>query len=380
MDQDKVSVLLAVPADDLETSSVRETMQSIASQSYPASLVETLQVQYMPNIPGGRTAALNAARDQAKGEFLVHTEQGVTWDPSKIEKQVLRLREGGEGAGVGSAHRVSVRDASGRLKQTNFDLIHRVGLRVSSLLLAPWKPGALLIRSDTMADLGAYRHIDQAVWEYDIRLASKGLSVELLDEDLAVWNVDMDPAGSLVRELVPSGMRESFLKRLLDQTAPGDLVAEGGNEFPALLLAGLHLFNDDLETSHTISQSFGRESVAANFWHGVIHRREPDFGNARGWFERARSWEGLLQIRDAVQEVLERVLLRPEYGQTRDLAFSLKQHLDSEGIWDSGYFVDMCERFSEAGVPDEMEETLLRAVQEAEMVAALESTYRCAVN
>ena len=112
MDQDKVSVLLAVPSDQVEDLPTRETIQSIASQSYPASLIETLQVQFVPQTPGGRTAALNAARDQAKGEFLIYTEPGVTWDPSKVERQVLRLREGGEEAGAGSAHRISVRDAS----------------------------------------------------------------------------------------------------------------------------------------------------------------------------------------------------------------------------------------------------------------------------
>ena len=94
MDQDKVSVLLAVPSGQVEELSTRDAVQSIASQSYPASLIETLQIQYVPQTPGGRTAALNAARDQAKGEFLVYTESGVTWDPAKIERQVLRMREG----------------------------------------------------------------------------------------------------------------------------------------------------------------------------------------------------------------------------------------------------------------------------------------------
>jgi hypothetical protein len=381
MDQDKVSVLLAVPADQVEAPATHETMQSIASQSYPASLMETLQVQFIAETPGGMTAAINAARDQAKGEFLVHTTPGVTWDPSKIERQVLRLREGGDDAGVGSAHRTSVRTEGGRVKQADFDLIHRVGLRVATLITPPWKPGALLIRSDVMHGLGAYRHIDQQVWEHDIRLAERGFCVELLEEDLAVWHVDVDPTANLMRDLFPSSVRESFLKRHLDQTDPNTLIADGNTELSehrALLLAALHLFNDDLDPSHVICQGFGRESIAGNYWHGIIHRREPDFDNARGWFGRAEQWEGLLQIRDGVQELLQRVLLMPEYGHARDTAFALKRHLDAEGIWNAGHFLDMCTAFGEREEKEEMEERLLREIQEAEMIAALDWTYRCA--
>lgn len=381
MDQDKVSVLLAVPTDQVEGLATRETIQSIQAQSYPVSLIETLQVQYIPETPGGRTAALNAARDQVKGEFLVHTEPGVTWDPSKLERQVLRLREGGEDAGVGSAHRTSVRDRSGRLKQVDFDLIHRVGLRMATLLSPPWKPGALLIRSDVMHGLGAYRHIEQQVWEHDIRLAERGHKIELLEEDLAVWNVDEDPSPGLMRDLFPEGVRENFLKKHLDQVDGASLAPSetGDQTHRSLLLAALHLFNDDLDPAHAICQGFGRDSVAGNYWHGVIHRREPDFDNARGWFGRADKWEGVLQIRDGVLDVLQRVLLMPEYGHARDTAFALKRKIDDAGIWEPAFFVDMCETFRGTDTQDEMESLLLREVQEAEMVAALDWTYRCAI-
>jgi len=380
MDQDKVSVLLAVPTDRMEDPATRETMQSIVSQSYPASLIETLQVQFVTATPGGRTAAINAARDQAKGEFLVHTEPGVIWDPSKVERQVLRLREGSDAAGVGSAHRVSVRDAGGKLKQTDFSLVRSVGLRLATLITAPWKPGALLIRSEVMDGLGAYRHIDHQVWEHNIRLAEKGLTVELLEDDLAVWNVESDPSANLQRRLHLGRPRETFLKRYLDQVDAPTLVPErNGGEDPALLLAVAHLFNDDYDGSHTICQGFEREHAAASYWHGLIHRREPDYRNARGWYGRATQWEGCLNIRDRVQDVLERVMLMPEYGGARDLAFGLKQHVDATGNWDPLYFTDLCERSDANSERAASEVLLLEEIQEAEMVGALDWTYRCVV-
>ena len=123
-----------------------------------------------------------------------------------------------------------------------------------TLLTPPWKPGALLIRSDVMHGLGAYRHIEQQVWEHDIRLAERDVPIELLEEDLAVWNVESDPSAHLQRDLFPSGVRETFLKQHLDRAVAESLtrgpVASSENQ--TMLLAALLLFNDDLDQSHTI--------------------------------------------------------------------------------------------------------------------------------
>lgn len=50
------------------------------------------------------------------------------------------------------------------------------------------------------------------------------------------------------------------------------------------LAAGLWLYVDDLERSHTISQ--GMEDSTGSFWHGIMHRREGDFWNSHYWFRR----------------------------------------------------------------------------------------------
>lgn len=52
----------------------------------------------------------------------------------------------------------------------------------------------------------------------------------------------------------------------------------------ALLTSGLWLLAGDLERSHTISQSI--ETAEGSYWHGIMHRREGDFGNAKYWFRR----------------------------------------------------------------------------------------------
>ena len=53
------------------------------------------------------------------------------------------------------------------------------------------------------------------------------------------------------------------------------------------LAAGLWLYVDDIWKSHTISQSI--EDATGSYWHGIMHRREGDFGNAHYWFDRVGS-------------------------------------------------------------------------------------------
>ncbi len=51
-----------------------------------------------------------------------------------------------------------------------------------------------------------------------------------------------------------------------------------------LAQAGLWLLAGDLDRSHRFSQSI--ESAEGSFWHGIMHRREGDFGNAKYWLGR----------------------------------------------------------------------------------------------
>ncbi|MBD1381368.1 hypothetical protein [Metabacillus arenae] len=46
--------------------------------------------------------------------------------------------------------------------------------------------------------------------------------------------------------------------------------------------SGLLLWNDDLDASHAISQKM-KEQIGS-YWHGIMHRREGDFSNAKYWF------------------------------------------------------------------------------------------------
>ena len=42
--------------------------------------------------------------------------------------------------------------------------------------------------------------------------------------------------------------------------------------------AGVWLYHDFLDESHQISQEI--ETPAGSYWHGILHRREPDYANS----------------------------------------------------------------------------------------------------
>lgn len=51
------------------------------------------------------------------------------------------------------------------------------------------------------------------------------------------------------------------------------------------LAAGIWLYVDDLDRSHTVSQ--GLENTTGAYWHGIMHRREGDFSNGHYWMRKA---------------------------------------------------------------------------------------------
>ncbi len=59
----------------------------------------------------------------------------------------------------------------------------------------------------------------------------------------------------------------------------------GSSDFAHCCAAGLWLLVDDLDASHAMSQEI--HTADGSLWHGIMHRREGDFGNAKYWFRQA---------------------------------------------------------------------------------------------
>jgi hypothetical protein len=114
-------------------------------------------------------------------------------------------------------------------------------------------------------------------------------------------------------------------------------------------LSGLWLYHDFLDESHTISQDLS--GWIGSYWHGIMHRREPDPGNAKYWFRRVEP--------------------NPIFEALATGAAGLG--LRTKGAWDPFGFVEQCERERGTGSDAEM---VCRRVQLREMQLLFDDCFR----
>lgn len=63
-------------------------------------------------------------------------------------------------------------------------------------------------------------------------------------------------------------------------------------------VAGVWLLYNELDRAHTLCQDV--PTASGSYWHGVVHRREGDFGNAGYWFARCNGHPAIDAIAAAV--------------------------------------------------------------------------------
>lgn len=158
-------------------------------------------------------------------------------------------------------------------------------------------------------------------------------------------------------ELAPSSDWDSYLTSEISAASPEEIFVEvpADLELALCFQSGLLLWNDALEPSHTLSQSL--HSATGSYWHGIMHRREPDFGNAKYWFRKVGDHAAYRSLAEAA------VLLLRDYGDGYSQTF--KSELEVGG-WDAFGFVDRCEKAVRGKEPPEVVD-LLEKIQEMEI-------------
>jgi hypothetical protein len=111
-------------------------------------------------------------------------------------------------------------------------------------------------------------------------------------------------------------------------------------------MAGLWLYFDCFDESHQLADSC--ENSDGYFWHGIVHRREGDSGNAAYWFRKTGA--------------------HPVYSPLAAKAAMITREFPAAefrvGDWDPYAFVMFCERAHEQPASDQ--ERAAKLIQRAE--------------
>jgi len=127
------------------------------------------------------------------------------------------------------------------------------------------------------------------------------------------------------------------------------------------VLAGLWLWHDWLDESHTVSQGIG--STTGSYWHAIMHRREGDFSNAKYWYAKCRTHPAHAVIAERAAAVV---------GADEVLQPLL------QGGWDAYAFVDAVQSAENGSVTADAS-TKLRQLQRLEWESLFVFTARDAI-
>lgn len=182
----------------------------------------------------------------------------------------------------------------------------------------------------------------------------------------AVRLFDREPA----QTLAPAHGWDDELGKLIHAMQPGK------SEHARALKAGLLLWNDQLDDSHTIAQSL--DTQEGSYWHGIMHRMEKDYSNAKYWFVRTGKhaiYPTLLTLSQTIvaqsREELERSLddLPSRKSAHRRACMALAEW----GSWDAAAYVHLVE--TQLHEDDETSDRLLRLIQRTELALLLDHSY-----
>ncbi len=250
--------------------------------------------------------------------------------------------------------------------------------RLASLAVCPPAATFVVARADNSARLlRQTQDTNDALWRCLVELAREGSRIEVRTERCS------DGLVLVNREICVEGPEETWLPELLS-TPPrrelewlfgelrlarlsdlcGDVVSPAD---ATAVLAGLWLLHGDADASHRQSQSIEDEGRhrCGNYWHAIMHRQEPDYGNSKYWFRRVGQHPIFTELAGRTTELI--------LGDGSYQALDQRNKIGLPSRWDPFAFVDWCEAASRDGNRPQI--SLIRQIQFVEMHLLLRATF-----
>lgn len=164
--------------------------------------------------------------------------------------------------------------------------------------------------------------------------------------------------------LFPTQVWQPELSRQIQNLSDDELFGSSGlaseqqvSQQRAACRAGLLLWNDDLDASHTISQSIN--SSTGSFWHAIMHRREGDLSNSRYWWHKTGTHPTFANIYIRVLETLE--------NESEADAKEFLRVLENRKQWQPNDFVACCGQAQQSGRDSEWRQRV-QVIEMAELL------------
>jgi hypothetical protein len=159
-----------------------------------------------------------------------------------------------------------------------------------------------------------------------------------------------------------SAVRQELQSLTVENAFAGQKVID--RDSASCCLSAMWLWHDFLDESHKISQDI--DSIDGSYWHGIMHRREPDYGNAKYWFHRVPRHAVFQPLAEAAHALAAEAQLDGP-----------AQFLASQAEWDPYRFIDLCEAIARGRSKCD---ALAREIAKVEWQLLFDHCYRKAIS
>ena len=304
-------------------------------------------------------SALNRLAEQSTADFVAFTDRGQVSEPYCFEKALAALESHSDAV----AAMVPFDSSAWFLESWR-----KFPARLATLIDPPERHAYLIFRRSTLEQRGNFRDVSEPIWDWLMRAACGGHSVDFVETATSRINDRTDH--DELPDLVPRqpGRDRDWLREHLTGVQPPELLPRVGSKPDAVALkAGLLQRHDYLDESHKLSQSMEGQGVhqAGDYWHAIMHRRESDYWNSKYWFRRVGRHPIYKTLAHRAAAILE------QCNSSASAEWQDRLHVPDD--WDPFAYVDLCETCARSG--DESLVHVARGIQLEEMMLLLAATY-----